>query len=51
MTNFGFTWERERQSDKFYHPCLNSGVVPSLYLQPKIHHFSDIVVDVAVVGP
>ena len=22
--NFKFTWERERQGDKFYHLCLNS---------------------------
>ena len=28
--NFKFTWERERQGDKFYHLCLNSGAVPSL---------------------
>ena len=23
MTKFKFIWERERQGDKFYHPCLN----------------------------
>ena len=33
--NFKFTWERERQDDKFYHLCLNSGAVPSFHLQPK----------------
>ena len=26
-------WERERQGDKFYHLCLNSGTVPFLQLQ------------------
>ena len=31
--NFKFTWERERQGNKFYHLCLNSGAVPSLQLQ------------------
>ena len=30
-----FTWERERQGDKFYHLCQNSDAVPSLQLQPK----------------
>ena len=28
-------WKRERQGDKFYHLCQNSGAVPSLQLQPK----------------
>ena len=31
--NFKFTWERERQGNKFYHLCQNSGAVPSLQLQ------------------
>ena len=30
-----FTWERERQGDRFYHLCQNAGAVPSLQLQPK----------------
>ena len=33
--NFKFSWERERQGDKFHHLCLNSGAFPSLQLQPK----------------
>ena len=33
--NFKFTWELERQANKFYHLCLNLGVFPSLHLQPK----------------
>ena len=33
--NFKYIWERERQGDKFYHLCLNSGTVPFLQLQPK----------------
>ena len=37
--NFKFTWHRERQGDKFYHLCLNSGAVPSLQLQPKFPSF------------
>ena len=37
--NFKFTWERERQGDKFYHLCQNSGAVPSLQLQPKFRSF------------
>ena len=37
--NFKFIWERERQGDKFYHLCLNSGAVPSLHLQPKFSSF------------
>ena len=35
LTNFKFTWERERKDDKFYHLCLNSGAVPSIQLQPN----------------
>ena len=34
-----FTWERERQGDKFYHLCLNAGALPSLQLQPKFPSF------------
>ena len=37
--NFKFTWERERQGDKFYHLGLNSCAVPSLQLQPKFPSF------------
>ena len=37
--NFKFTWERERQGDKFYNLCLNSGAVPSLQLQPEFPSF------------
>ena len=33
--NFKFTWEWERQGDKFYHLCQNLGAVPSLQLQTK----------------
>ena len=36
---FKFTWERERQGDKFYHLCLSSGAVPSLQLQSKFTSF------------
>ena len=39
MTNFKSTWERERQGDKFYHLCQNSGKVPSLQLQTKFPSF------------
>ena len=31
---FRSTWERRRQGDKIYNPCLDSGEVPSLQLQP-----------------
>ena len=37
---FRFTWERKRQGDKFYNPCLDSGEVPSLQLQPKFPSFN-----------
>ena len=37
--NFKFTWERERQGDKFCHLCLHSGAVSSLQLQPKFPSF------------
>jgi len=37
--DFKFTWERERQADKFYHLCLNSGALPSLHLQRKFPFF------------
>ena len=37
--NFKFTWEQERQGDKFYHLCMNSGAVPSLQLQSKFPLF------------
>ena len=37
--NFKFTWERQRQADKFYHLCLNLGTVPFLHLQPKFPLF------------
>ena len=33
--NFKFTWEWERQGDKFYHLFQNLGAVPSLQLQTK----------------
>ena len=33
--NFKFTWERERQDDKFYHLCPHFSVFPSLQLQLK----------------
>ena len=33
--NFKFTWERERQGDKFYYVGLNLGAVPTLQLQLK----------------
>ena len=33
--HFKFTWVRERQGDKFYHLCLNSGAARSPELQPK----------------
>ena len=39
VPNFKFTWERERQGDKFYHLCQNSGAVPSLQLQTKFLSF------------
>ena len=34
-----YIWERERQGDKFYHLCLNSGTVPFFKLQPKFPSF------------
>ena len=37
--NFNYTWERERQSEEFYHVCLNLDTVPSLQLQPKFPCF------------
>ena len=37
--NFKFTWEQERQDNKFYLLCLNSGAAPSLQLQPKFPSF------------
>ena len=37
--NFKFTWERERQGDKFYHVCQNLSAYPSLQLQPKYLSF------------
>ena len=37
--NFKFTWERERQGDKFYHLCPNLSAFPSLQLQPKSPSF------------
>ena len=37
--NFKFTWERERQADKFYQLCQNLGAVPSLQLQSKFPSF------------
>ena len=36
---FKFTWELERQADKFYHLCLNLVAFPSLHLQPKFPSF------------
>ena len=39
LPNFKFTWERERQGDKFDHLCPNSGVDLSLQLQPKFPSF------------
>ena len=39
--NFKFTWEWERQGDKFYHLCKNLGAVPSLQLQTKFHSLSN----------
>ena len=39
--NFKFTWERERQGDKFYHLCQNLGAVPSLQLQTKFPSLSN----------
>ena len=33
--NFKFTWERERQGDKFYHLYPNLSAFPSLQHQPK----------------
>ena len=38
-TNFKFFWGRERQGDKFYHLCLNSGAAPYLQFQPKFLSF------------
>ena len=37
--NFKFTWERERQGDKFYHLCLNSGCGPLSSSLTKIPFF------------
>ena len=37
--NFKFTWERERQGDKFYHLFQHLGAVPSLQLQPIFPSF------------
>jgi len=37
--NFKFTWEQERQGDKFYDLCLNSRAIPSRQLQPKFPSF------------
>ena len=37
--NFKFTWQQERQDDKFCHLCLNSGAVPSRQLQTKFPSF------------
>ena len=37
--NFKFTWEQERQGNKFYHLCQNQGTVPSLQLQTKFLSF------------
>ena len=37
--NFKFTWERERQGDKFYHLRPNLSALPSLRLQPKFPSF------------
>ena len=37
--DFKFIWVRERQADKFYHLCLNSGAVPSFHLQRKFPFF------------
>ena len=37
--NFKFIWERERQGDKFYHLCLNSGAVPPSSAPTKIPVF------------
>ena len=39
ITKFKFTWERERQGDKFYHLCTNLSAFPSLQLQPKSPSF------------
>ena len=38
--NFKFTWERERQGDKFYPLCPNLSAFPSLQLQPKSPFFA-----------
>ena len=38
--NFKFTWELERQGDKFYHLCPNLSAFPSLQLQPKSPFFN-----------
>ena len=37
--NFKFTWEQERQGDKFYRLCPNFSAFPSLQLQPKSPSF------------
>ena len=37
--NFKFTWERERQGDKFYHLCPNLSAFPFLKLQAKSPSF------------
>ena len=37
--HFKFTWERERQADKFYHLCPNLSAFPPLQLQPKSPSF------------
>ena len=34
-SNFTFTWERERQGDKFYHLCLNSARALLFSSNPK----------------
>ena len=39
---FKFFLGRERQGDKFYHLCLNSGAAPSLQLQHKFPFFLSI---------
>ena len=39
LPNIKFTWERERQGDKFYHLCPNLSAFSSLQLQPKFPSF------------
>ena len=39
LPNIKFTWERERQGDKFYHLCPNLSAFSSLQLQPKSPSF------------